>query len=85
VTELKFSSSPRTTWLWALDEVTAERARRLVGGRRGYRARQELPLVIHIDIGVIAYESCKALAEAGLHLRLARVAAPVEPLRRVAI
>ena len=61
MTELQLSSSPRTTWLWAPDEDTARRVRKLVGGRPAYA----LPLVTDIDIGVVALEACEALAAAG--------------------
>jgi hypothetical protein len=63
VTELRFSSSPRMTWLWAPDAETAAQVRGC--GRPAYRAGTELPLVTDIDIGVTAYETCQALAEAG--------------------
>ena len=64
------STSPRCTWLWSPDEVTAERVRAVldesgnswtVAQRRG----QQLPLATDVDIGVAALEACEALASAG--------------------
>ncbi|SFW11453.1 hypothetical protein [Amycolatopsis australiensis] len=63
MTELRFSSSPRMTWLWAPDAETAARVRGY--GRPARRAGAELPLVTNIDIGVTAYETCQSLAAAG--------------------
>ena len=65
MTELQLSSSPRTTWLWAPDEDTARRVRKLVGRRPAYRGGELLPLVTDIDNGVVAPEACEALAAAG--------------------
>lgn len=59
MTQLQFSSRPRSTWLWAPDEDTARRVRGY--GRPAYRHNEELPLVT--DIGVTAWDACRYLAE----------------------
>lgn len=63
--DLQVSSSPRSTWLWAPDEDTAQRVREITGGVPATRANTALPLVTDIDIGVDALGACEALAEAG--------------------
>lgn len=63
---LQISTSPRSTWLWAPDEATVGRVREVLGGWSPVQHRGEvLALVMDIDIGVIAYETCEKLAEAG--------------------
>lgn len=63
---LQISSSPRSTWLWAPDQDTVGRVREVLGDWSPVRHRgEELPLVMDIDICVMAYETCLKLAEAG--------------------
>ncbi len=68
--QLLFSSSPRSTWLWApdLDAARQVRAHLDTGGhfwRSAERARQKLPLVTDVEIGVTALEACLSLADLG--------------------
>lgn len=63
MTELRFSSNPRGTWLWAPDAETSALVHEY--GRPACRGGTELPLVTDIDIGVVAFEACTALAQAG--------------------
>lgn len=62
---LQISSSPRSTWLWAPDEAAVEAVRAVVGWGSVQHRGQELPLVMDIDIGVMALETCERLAAAG--------------------
>jgi hypothetical protein len=62
---LQISSSPRSTWLWAPDEATVSRVRAVVGWSPVQHRGEELPLVMDIDIGVTAYETCLQLAGKG--------------------
>lgn len=63
MTQLLFSSSPRSTWLWAPDAESAAQVRSY--GRPAIHKGEELPLVTDIDIGVCAYETCHELAAKG--------------------
>ena len=67
---LKVSTSPRMTWLWAEDSETAHRVRSTLDETGHWwqvaqRASTQLPLVTDVEIGVTALEACEALAAAG--------------------
>lgn len=67
--ELRISTSPRSTWLWAPDTQTAQLVHALLDAG-GYtwavarRGRAELPLVTNVEIGPVALEACQTLAAA---------------------
>lgn len=63
--KLQFSSSPRSTWLWASDVDTARHVREITGGRPVVRRGGRLSLITDIDIGVDALEACETLAARG--------------------
>lgn len=65
MTEVQISTSPRSTWVWAPDEASAQRVREITGGRPASYRGDSLPLVTDIDIGVDALTACEALAAAG--------------------
>lgn len=81
MTMLGVSTSPRSTWIWAPDEETAERVREvLTAAGRDWLAAQlgGLPssAVTDIDVGVVALESLEALVAAGMSFRWADQQAP---------
>lgn len=67
---LRYSSSPRASWLWAPDEATARQVRTDLDAGSHYwaivrRGREQLPLVTDVEIGVTAYDACHHLAALG--------------------
>lgn len=67
---VEISTSPRATWLWASDELTARdlRARLEETGSQWQPARRGgavQSLVTDVDIGVEAFTACEVLAAAG--------------------
>jgi hypothetical protein len=72
-TELELSTSPRATWVWAVDEDHARELRELLAaaGCSAYPAagRNAEARVLDLDIGVVAADGLDALVVAGYSFR----------------
>ena len=71
--DLQLSTSPRATWLWAVDVDQAQELRSLLkeagGSVSSAVGRNAEPRVLDLDIGVVALDSLEVLRRAGYSFR----------------
>ncbi len=71
--DVELSTSPRATWLWAVDVDQARELRSLLEAAgcsvSGAVGRNAEPRVLDLDIGVVAYEALEVLRRVGYSFR----------------